>query len=207
MEKLAGLTHLFVTVLLGSFSAFIVIPAITDVTMSALCPGKDECSLAIYLSGFQQAVCVYIYTNFSVILCLLISFFFLSVFYSLLCVFSFKFYASWFESMEENERKRKREIFPLTKQAKLRFFFFFGFFSFPHFYYLSRTRGQTWYTRESGPSVGILYLTFRPTELGVHSHPNTSHFFFLHHERNPTDIWEEILGKKQKQNLRKTSNN
>lgn len=56
MEKLAGLTHLFVTVLLGSFSAFIVIPAITDVTMSALCPGKDECSLAIYLSGFQQAI-------------------------------------------------------------------------------------------------------------------------------------------------------
>lgn len=56
MEKLAGLTHLFVTVLLGSFSAFIVVPAITDVTMSALCPGKDECSLAIYLSGFQQAI-------------------------------------------------------------------------------------------------------------------------------------------------------
>lgn len=44
------------TVLLGSFSAFIVVPAITDVTMSALCPGKDECSLAIYLSGFQQAI-------------------------------------------------------------------------------------------------------------------------------------------------------
>lgn len=132
MEKLAGLTHLFVTVLLGSFSAFIVIPAITDVTMSALCPGKDECSLAIYLSGFQQAVCVYTYTNFSVILCFLISFFFLSVFYSLLCVFSFKFYASWFESMEENERKRKREIFPLTKQAKLRFFFF-SFLGFFHF--------------------------------------------------------------------------
>ncbi|KAF3446840.1 hypothetical protein FNV43_RR12020 [Rhamnella rubrinervis] len=33
-----------------------VIPAITDVTMSALCPGEDECSLAIYLSGFQQAI-------------------------------------------------------------------------------------------------------------------------------------------------------
>ncbi|OVA15972.1 Tetracycline resistance protein [Macleaya cordata] len=33
-----------------------VIPAITDVTMLALCPGKDECSIAIYLSGFQQAV-------------------------------------------------------------------------------------------------------------------------------------------------------
>ncbi|KAJ9704505.1 hypothetical protein PVL29_002867 [Vitis rotundifolia] len=56
MEKLAGLRHLFVTVLLGGFSGFIVIPAITDVTMSALCPGKDECSLAIYLTGFQQAI-------------------------------------------------------------------------------------------------------------------------------------------------------
>ncbi|TXG64938.1 hypothetical protein EZV62_011932 [Acer yangbiense] len=33
-----------------------VIPAITDVTMTALCPGKDECSLAIYLSGIQQAM-------------------------------------------------------------------------------------------------------------------------------------------------------
>nr|TKS03210.1 hypothetical protein D5086_0000152070 [Populus alba] len=33
-----------------------VIPAITDVTMSALCPGRDECSLAIYLTGFQQAI-------------------------------------------------------------------------------------------------------------------------------------------------------
>ncbi|KAH9693563.1 Major facilitator superfamily protein [Citrus sinensis] len=33
-----------------------VAPAITDVTMSAVCPGRDECSLAIYLSGFQQAV-------------------------------------------------------------------------------------------------------------------------------------------------------
>jgi hypothetical protein len=33
-----------------------VVPAITDVTMAALCPGQDECSLAIYLTGFQQAV-------------------------------------------------------------------------------------------------------------------------------------------------------
>ncbi|BBH09839.1 Major facilitator superfamily protein [Prunus dulcis] len=33
-----------------------VIPAITDITMLALCPGQDECSLAIYLSGFQQAI-------------------------------------------------------------------------------------------------------------------------------------------------------
>ncbi|XP_048603893.1 hippocampus abundant transcript 1 protein-like isoform X4 [Brassica napus] len=51
-----GLRHLFMTVFLHGFSAFIVVPVITDVSMAALCPGKDECSLAIYLSGFQQAI-------------------------------------------------------------------------------------------------------------------------------------------------------
>ncbi|KAI9180905.1 hypothetical protein LWI28_009267 [Acer negundo] len=56
MEKLSRLSHLLVTVFLSVFSSFMVIPAITDVTMTALCPGKDECSLAIYLSGFQQAM-------------------------------------------------------------------------------------------------------------------------------------------------------
>ncbi|KAM7521266.1 hypothetical protein LguiB_020228 [Lonicera macranthoides] len=56
MEKLSGLSHLFMTVFLYNFSSFMVIPAITDVTMSALCPGKDECSLAIYLTGVQQAI-------------------------------------------------------------------------------------------------------------------------------------------------------
>ncbi|KAF9621731.1 hypothetical protein IFM89_027585 [Coptis chinensis] len=54
--EFSGLVHLFVTVFLYSFSTFMVIPSITDVTMSALCPGQNECSLAIYLSGFQQAV-------------------------------------------------------------------------------------------------------------------------------------------------------
>ncbi|KAK9286258.1 hypothetical protein L1049_014645 [Liquidambar formosana] len=56
MEKFTGLSHLFVTIYLSNFASFMVIPAITDVTMSALCPGKDECSLAIYLTGFQQAI-------------------------------------------------------------------------------------------------------------------------------------------------------
>lgn len=51
-----GLSHLYVTVFLHNFSMFMVIPAITDVTMSALCPGQDECSLAIYLTGIQQAM-------------------------------------------------------------------------------------------------------------------------------------------------------
>ncbi|KAM6543654.1 hypothetical protein CsatB_008101 [Cannabis sativa] len=57
MEKWnRGLGHLFMTIFLHNYSAFMVIPAITDVTMSALCPGRDECSIAIYLTGFQQAV-------------------------------------------------------------------------------------------------------------------------------------------------------
>ncbi|KAJ4888835.1 hypothetical protein Rs2_28583 [Raphanus sativus] len=51
-----GLRHLFMTIFLHGFSVFIVVPVITDVSMAALCPGKDECSLAIYLSGFQQAI-------------------------------------------------------------------------------------------------------------------------------------------------------
>ncbi|KAK5837745.1 hypothetical protein PVK06_006472 [Gossypium arboreum] len=55
-KKVKALSHLYVTVFLSGFASFIVVPAITDVTMFALCPGTDECSLAIYLSGFQQAV-------------------------------------------------------------------------------------------------------------------------------------------------------
>ncbi|KAE8008820.1 hypothetical protein FH972_005293 [Carpinus fangiana] len=51
MEKLSGLSHLFVTVFLSTFANFTVIPAITDVTMLAVCPGQDECSLAIYLTA------------------------------------------------------------------------------------------------------------------------------------------------------------
>ncbi|KAF8022648.1 hypothetical protein BT93_F0228 [Corymbia citriodora subsp. variegata] len=56
MEKMRGLSHLFMTIYLHNFSTFMVIPAITDVTMAAICPGMDECSSAIYLSGFQQAI-------------------------------------------------------------------------------------------------------------------------------------------------------
>ncbi|OWM70630.1 hypothetical protein CDL15_Pgr014303 [Punica granatum] len=59
MEEKIGLgtiSHLLMTIFLHNFSTFMVIPAITDVTMSALCPGRDECSLAIYLTGLQQAV-------------------------------------------------------------------------------------------------------------------------------------------------------
>ncbi|KAL3639009.1 hypothetical protein CASFOL_016916 [Castilleja foliolosa] len=56
MEKSFGLSHLFMTVFLYCFSNLMVVPAITDVTLAALCPGKDRCSLAIYLSGAQQAM-------------------------------------------------------------------------------------------------------------------------------------------------------
>lgn len=56
MEKFSGLGHLFMTVFLYNLSTFMVIPAITDVTMAALCPGMDECSVAIYLTGVQQVI-------------------------------------------------------------------------------------------------------------------------------------------------------
>ncbi|PON93971.1 Major facilitator [Trema orientale] len=55
-QKPSGLNHLFVTIFLYTFSSFMVIPAIPDIVMSALCPGKDQCSLAVYLTGFQQAI-------------------------------------------------------------------------------------------------------------------------------------------------------
>ncbi|KAM0062782.1 hypothetical protein Hdeb2414_s0003g00083681 [Helianthus debilis subsp. tardiflorus] len=51
-----GLSHLFLTVFLFNLSHYMVVPAITDVCMAALCPGEDECSLAIYLTGVQQTV-------------------------------------------------------------------------------------------------------------------------------------------------------
>lgn len=44
------------TVFLSCFSTFMVIPPMTDITLSAICPGQDECSLAIYLTGVQQAI-------------------------------------------------------------------------------------------------------------------------------------------------------
>ncbi|XP_051147182.1 uncharacterized protein LOC127262511 [Andrographis paniculata] len=56
MGKWRNLMHLFVTVFLSYFASLVVNPTIADVTMEAVCPGKDECSLAIYLSGFQQAI-------------------------------------------------------------------------------------------------------------------------------------------------------
>ncbi|KAK7280598.1 hypothetical protein RJT34_25663 [Clitoria ternatea] len=54
MEGLGGLSHLFVTMFLASIGGVIIVPAITDITMAALCPAQHQCSLAIYLTGFQQ---------------------------------------------------------------------------------------------------------------------------------------------------------
>ncbi|XP_038901051.1 uncharacterized protein LOC120088079 isoform X2 [Benincasa hispida] len=56
MEKMMSLKHLFVTTFIGSLSTFMVIPSITDLTMRALCPGQNHCSLAIYLFGLQQVI-------------------------------------------------------------------------------------------------------------------------------------------------------
>ncbi|XP_057769196.1 uncharacterized protein LOC130989253 isoform X1 [Salvia miltiorrhiza] len=56
MENWKNLMHVFVTIFLSNFASLIVNPTIADVTMEAVCPGKDECSLSIYLSGFQQAI-------------------------------------------------------------------------------------------------------------------------------------------------------
>lgn len=47
---------MFVAAFLFHFSSYMVLPSITDVTMEAVCPGRDECSVAIYLSGFQNAI-------------------------------------------------------------------------------------------------------------------------------------------------------
>ncbi|XP_047951490.1 hippocampus abundant transcript 1 protein-like [Salvia hispanica] len=56
MENWKNLMHVFVTIFLSNFASLLVNPTIADVTMEAVCPGKDECSLSIYLSGFQQAI-------------------------------------------------------------------------------------------------------------------------------------------------------
>lgn len=71
MEEIWKLGHLLMTLFLYTFATMMVIPAITDVTMFALCPDQDQCSVAIYFTGLQQVVswslqcnslfCIYIY--------------------------------------------------------------------------------------------------------------------------------------------------
>ncbi|GMN34889.1 hypothetical protein TIFTF001_004969 [Ficus carica] len=53
MGKLSGL---FTTVFLYNFCTFMAVPPIADIIMSALCPGKDQCSFAVFLTGFQQSI-------------------------------------------------------------------------------------------------------------------------------------------------------
>ncbi|KAG6528259.1 hypothetical protein ZIOFF_010410 [Zingiber officinale] len=58
MENQVGggdLRHLFACSFLFYFSVCMVLPAIIDVTIDALCPGQEQCSLAIYLGGVHQA--------------------------------------------------------------------------------------------------------------------------------------------------------
>jgi hypothetical protein len=55
-EAAAELVHLLVFAFLFCLGAYMVTPVITDLTMAVLCPGKDQCSLAVYLTGLQQAV-------------------------------------------------------------------------------------------------------------------------------------------------------
>ncbi|GFP89085.1 hypothetical protein PHJA_001052200 [Phtheirospermum japonicum] len=59
MENWGRLSHMFAAVFMSNFATYMVNPVITDVIVEAVCGGKEECSLAIYLTGFQQAVCVY----------------------------------------------------------------------------------------------------------------------------------------------------
>ncbi|KAM0837621.1 hypothetical protein ACQ4PT_061517 [Festuca glaucescens] len=63
-EAAAGLGHLLVFAFLFCVGAFMVAPVIVDVTMAALCPGQDQCSLAIYLTGLQQATMPYFYAYY-----------------------------------------------------------------------------------------------------------------------------------------------
>ncbi|XP_047331819.1 hippocampus abundant transcript 1 protein-like [Impatiens glandulifera] len=53
---MGNLIHINMSLFLSNFASMMVFPAMMDVTMAALCPGKDECALVIYLSGFQQSI-------------------------------------------------------------------------------------------------------------------------------------------------------
>ncbi|GER50217.1 major facilitator superfamily protein [Striga asiatica] len=60
MENLGRLSHLFAAVFMSNMAAYAVNPAITDVIVEAVCGGKQECSLAIYLTGVQLADIKYV---------------------------------------------------------------------------------------------------------------------------------------------------
>lgn len=62
--RLGELRHMLTTVFLSGFAESLVRPAMTDVTVAAVCSGvNDSCSLAIYLTGVQQVVTTYMYIH------------------------------------------------------------------------------------------------------------------------------------------------
>ncbi|PIN09492.1 putative transporter ADD1 (major facilitator superfamily) [Handroanthus impetiginosus] len=56
MENWGRLSHLFVPSFLYYFCELMESPVVPEVTLAAVCPGEDECSAAIYFTGFQQAI-------------------------------------------------------------------------------------------------------------------------------------------------------
>ncbi|CAH2051511.1 unnamed protein product [Thlaspi arvense] len=54
-DGFVGLRHMLTIVFLNGFAGIMEAPVITDVTVAAVCSGPgDSCSLAVYLTGFQQ---------------------------------------------------------------------------------------------------------------------------------------------------------
>ena len=54
MEKLYGFRHLFMTVFLYNLATFMVVPAITDITMAALCPDEMSAPLPFTSQDFNK---------------------------------------------------------------------------------------------------------------------------------------------------------
>ncbi|KAL0758888.1 hypothetical protein Bca101_075038 [Brassica carinata] len=54
-DGFVGMRHMLTIVFLSGFAGFMEGPVITDVTVAAVCSSPDDaCSLAVYLTGFQQ---------------------------------------------------------------------------------------------------------------------------------------------------------
>ena len=61
-DGFVGLRHMLTIVFLSGFAGFMEAPVITDVTVAAVCSRPDDsCSLAVYLTGFQQVVHTFAY--------------------------------------------------------------------------------------------------------------------------------------------------
>lgn len=48
--------HLLVALFLHCVAVFMVVPPLTDITIAALCPGREQCSQAIYLTGLEHMI-------------------------------------------------------------------------------------------------------------------------------------------------------